>query len=275
VRPGRDEKILVSWNALAIRGMAHAGRVMGRPQWTASARSALEFIRAAMWREGRLLATCKDGRAHLRAYLDDYAFLLAAVLELLQDRFSAPDLAFASQLADVLLEQFEDSEAGGFFFTARDHERLVHRPKPGHDNATPSGNAVAAWGLGRLAAITGDERYARSAERTLELFYPQMRDYPAGFAAMAIALDELLQPPRTLILRGASEALSAWQAELAQEFLPDATVLAIPDGTPELAAPLDKPPRPEPVNAWLCRGVTCLAPMADLVNLKKTLKEQA
>jgi uncharacterized protein YyaL (SSP411 family) len=275
VRPGRDEKILVSWNALAIRGMAHAGRVLGHPEWIASARRALGFIRTAMWREGRLLATYKDGRAHLKAYLDDYAFLLAAALELLQERFDAEDLAFACKLADVLLEQFEDADAGGFFFTARDHEQLVQRPKPPHDNATPSGNAVAAWGLGRLAAITGEERYARAAERTLELFYPQMRDYPAGFAAMAIALYEALQPPRTLILRGRGEALPAWQAELVQEFLPDVTVLALPDGTPSLGAVLDKPPRPEPVNAWLCRGVTCLAPMSDLVNLKKTLKEQA
>jgi uncharacterized protein len=275
VRPGRDEKILVSWNALAIRGMAHAGRVLGRPEWIASARRALEFIRARMWREARLLATYKDGRAHLKAYLDDYAFLLAAVLELLQERFGTEELGFACQLAEVLLAQFEDAEAGGFFFTARDHEELVHRPKPGHDNATPSGNALAAWALGRLAAITGEPRFARAAERTLELFYPQMRDYPAGFAAMATALDEVLQPPRMLILRGREDALPAWQAELAQAFHPDLAVLAVPEGAAGLPAALDKPARPGPVNAWLCHGVTCLAPIADLVNLKKTLKEQA
>jgi len=92
---------------------------------------------------------------------------------------------------------------------------------------------------------------------------------------MAIALDEALEPPRTLILRGRVEALPAWQGELAREFLPDLTVLALPDGLAGLGAVLDKPPRPEPVNGWLCRGVTCLAPMSDLVHLKKTLKEQA
>ena len=275
VRPGRDEKVLVSWNALAMRGMARAGRVFGREQWIASARGALDFIRAAMWREGRLFATYKDGRAQLAAYLDDYAFLLAAVLELLQDRFSNEDLAFARALADVLLEQFEDPLDGGFFFTARDQEALIHRPKPGHDHAMPSGNAVAAWGLQRLAALAGEERYGRAAERTLELFYPQMRSHPGGFAAMAIALEEQLKPSHTLILRGKARALPAWQAALAQEFLPDVTVLAIADATPGLPQILDKPERPEPVNAWLCRGVTCLPPMADLVNLKKALKEQA
>jgi uncharacterized protein YyaL (SSP411 family) len=274
IRPGRDEKILVSWNALAMRGMARAGRVFGRSEWVESARRALQFIRGTMWRDARLLATYKDGRAHLSAYLDDYAFLLAAVLEVLQERFSAQDLGFACQLADVLLVQFEDPEGGGFFFTASDHEQLIHRPKPGHDNATPSGNAVAAWALGRLAALTGEERYARAARRTVELFYPPMRDYPAGFGAMAIALQEQLEPPRTLILRGREKALAPWQAELAREFVPDVAVLAIPDGTPNLPEVLDKPPRPEPVNGWLCQGVTCLSPLSDLVNLKKALKEQ-
>jgi len=274
VRPGRDEKVLVSWNALAIRGMAHAGRVLGREPWIASARRALDFIRSRMWRDGRLLATSKDGHAHLAAYLDDYAYLMAALIELLQSEFSLQDLEFAKQLAEVLLAQFEDAEGGGFFFTARDHEALIHRPKPGYDNATPSGNAVAAWGLGRLAALTGEQRYAAAAERTLELFYPMMRDSPAGYGAMTIALDEHLQPPGVLVLRGRPEALAGWQAELAREFLPDTTVLAIADSMSGLPPALDKPARPEPVNGWLCRGVNCLLPISDLVDLRRTLKEK-
>ncbi len=274
VRPGRDEKVLVSWNALAIRGMARAGRVFGRPEWIASARRAFDFIRERMWRDGRLLATYKDGRAHLNAYLDDYAFLIAAVLELMQADFATADLEFARQLAGVLLEQFEDREGGGFFFTARDHEPLIHRPKPGHDHATPSGNAVASWALARLAALTGEERYTRAAQRTLELFYPVMRDYPAGFAAMAIALEEQLRPPATLILRGTHEALSGWQTELAREYLPETLVLAIPDGMPGLPPVLDKPQRAGAVNGWLCRGVTCLEPIGDLSVLKNTCKEK-
>src|SRR4030095_9828093 len=112
------------------------------------------------------------------AYLDDYAFLLAAVLELLQERFSTEELGFACELAEVLLAQFEDAETGGFFFTARDHEELVHRPKPGHDNATPSGNAVAAWALGRLAAISGELRFARAAGGTPALFYSPKPQFP-------------------------------------------------------------------------------------------------
>ena len=272
-RPGRDEKILLSWNALAIRGMLHAGRVLGRPTWIASARRALGFLRSRMWREGRLLAAYKDGRAHLGGYLDDYAFLLAAMLEAMQAEFRLDDLRFAEALAQVLLDQFEDREAGGFFFTARDHERLIHRPKPGHDQAMPSGNAMAAFALARLAAITGNARYARAAERTVELFYPLMRDYPAGFATMALALEEQLTPPSVLILRGERETLSAWQADLAHVYLPDVLVLVPPADGAMLPAVLDKPARPEPASGWLCRGATCLEPISDLERLQQVLQE--
>ena len=278
IRPGRDDKALVSWNALAIRGMAHAGRVFGRPAWIDSARRALEFIRASMWRDGRLLATFKDGHGHLNAYLDDYAFTIAALLELMQAEFRPADLDFAEQLADVLLDQFEDAEAGGFFFTSRDHERLIQRPKPGHDAATPSGNAIAAWSLQRLAALTGEERYARAAERTLELFFPSLRAHPAGFASLAIALEESVSGVDTLVLRGDPALMRRWQGDLANEYLPGVVTLAIPPGVAGLPGTLDKPAAQNStfpgVNGWLCRGVTCLPPMGDLVNLKNALKIQ-
>ncbi len=274
VRPGRDEKVLVSWNALAIRGMAHAGRVFGRPEWIASARRALEFIRERMWQGGRLLATYKDGRAHLNAYLDDYAYLIAALLELLQDEYRGEDLEFAESLAAVLLEQFEDREAGGFYFTARDHEQLIHRLKPGHDNAMASGNGMAACALSRLAALTGEVRYARAAERTLELFHPPMHEHPSGYAMLLLALEEQLEPPATAILRGPALALPPWSQAMAREYLPGTLVLAIPAGTPGLPPVLDKPATAS-VNAWLCRGVTCLPPMDSLEALRKACKESA
>ncbi len=274
VRPGRDEKVLVSWNALAIRGMAHAGRVLGRPEWTISARRALDFVRRHMWQDGRLLATYKDGRAHLNAYLDDYALLVAALLERVETELRTTDLDWARALADVLLEQFEDSELGGFFFTAREHERLFHRPKPGQDQATASGNAVAAWVLGRLAALTGEARYQRAAERAVELFYPLVRAQPGGYSSMALALAEQVKPPSVLVLRGRGTELARWRASLAGEYLPDTIVLAIADGVAGLPAPLDKPARPEPVNGWLCWGVRCLEPISDLVELLSTCKEK-
>jgi uncharacterized protein YyaL (SSP411 family) len=274
VRPGRDEKVLTSWNALAIRGMARAGRVFGRADWMASARRALEFLHGRLWQGGRLLATYKDGRAQLGAYLDDHAFLVAALLELLQAEFSVRDLEWARALAGVLLDEFEDAQLGGFFFTARGHERLFHRPKPGQDQATPSGNAVAAWALGRLAALTGEARYARAAERTVALFYPSMCAQQGGYATLALALAEQLSPPAVLVLRGRGPELARWQRAFADQYLPGTLVLAVADGLPGLPAALDKPVRSEPVNGWLCRGVTCLEPVSDLVELQSLCQEK-
>jgi len=272
VRPSRDEKVLVSWNALAIRGMALAGRVFGHGEWIDSARRALAHIRLHMWRDGRLLATYKDGRAHLTAYLDDYAFLSAALLELLQCEFAQEKLEFAVELADVLLEKFYDPHAGGFYFTASDHETLIHRPKPGHDSALPSGNGMAAFALNRLAALTGDARYAEAARRTVELFFPAMQRQPAGFALLLQALDEVLVPPCTLVLRGKGDAVNAWAKEIAREYLPRTLVLAIADGAPGLPAALDKPRRAAAATGWLCRGPVCLEPIDDLNALKKACR---
>ena len=195
------------------------------------------------------------------------------MLELLQARYSNDDLAFAGRLADTLLEQFEDAESGGFFFTSRDHERLILRPKPGHDQATPSGNGVAAWALERLAALTGESRYSRAARRTVELFYPAMLDHPAGFATLSMALEEQLKPPATVVLRGSETALRGWRADLAREYLPATLLLAVPDGTENLPALLDKPARPGGVNGWVCRGVICLEPIAELATLIETCTE--
>ncbi len=278
IRPGRDEKVLVSWNALMVRGMARAGRVFGKREWIDSARRSLAFIHDTMWKDGRLFATYKDGRAHLNAYLDDYAFLIDALIEYLQADFAVEWLDFAEDVADTMLEQFEDPESGGFFFTGRDHERLIHRPKPGHDNATPSGNGVAAFALQRLAALTGDERYREAAERALERFYPTMKQYPAGFGSLMIALEEALGPPTTVILRGEPVALQDWAGTLAREYWPSTIVMAIPSGATGLPEVLDKPPAnpaEAPVNAWVCQGVTCLLPVTDLETLRNTCNKGA
>ena len=278
VRPGRDEKILTSWNALMIEGMARAGAVFDRPDWLASARRALDFIRAKLWRDGRLLATAKDGRPRLNAYLDDHAFLLSALLELLQADFRSDDLSFAQDVADALLARFEDPAAGGFFFTSHDHEALIHRMKPGFDNATPAGNGAAALALQRLGHITGKLAYLQAAERTLRLFHAQMREDVGASATLLMALEENLTPPQLLVLRARPEhanEISKWQCELAREFRPTTLLLAVTADADTLPDVLAKP-LPEkaetPVNAWLCRGVSCLPPVADLKELGLILK---
>jgi hypothetical protein len=179
IHPGRDDKVLTAWNALMIEGLAHAGRVFGRPDWLAAARRAMACIQV----------TLRDG------YLDDYAFLLLASQELQQAAPQAGDPEFAVKLGDALLERFEDKEDGGFYFTANDHEALIHRPKPGHDNSMPGGNAAAALALLRLARLTGEVRYRDAAERALRLFQPQLARTGGGTATLLMALAEALAGP--------------------------------------------------------------------------------
>jgi uncharacterized protein YyaL (SSP411 family) len=246
-----------------IAGMARAAVVFGRGDWLASAKKALGFIRGSMWRDGRLLATYKDGKAHLNAYLDDYAFLLAALLELLQAGLDPGELAFAEDLADVLLEQFEDKDKGGFFFTSHDHEKLIHRPKPGYENATPSGNGVAAFALQRLHFLTGESRYALAAERTLAQFHSELAERPSGHATLLAALEEHQRPTRTVIVRGPKSEVERWRGALAQRYAPQTMVVAIAGDPSGLPPVLDKPAGGE-ASAWVCEGTVCLAPIARL-----------
>ncbi len=271
--PGRDDKILTSWNALMIKGMARAARVFDEPVWLASAQRALDFIRSTLWRDGKLLATYKDGKAHLNAYLDDYAFLLEALLELMQAGFRKADLDFACALADALLDQFEDREHGGFFFTSHDHEKLILRMKPGHDNATPSGNGVAAFVLQRLGHLTGEPRYWDAAARAIPLFYPALQRQPSGFVSLLTALEEALTPPRTVIVRGPAQALHEWLRTLARRYRPHTVVIALPEDISGLPPALNKPPAMAGVNAWLCMGVNCLPPVSDLGTIERLLDQ--
>ena len=275
VWPARDDKILVSWNALMIRGMAMAGRAFGRKDFEESATRALDFIRSTMWRGGRLLATYKDGRAHLNAYLDDYAYLADAILELQQVRFRAAELAFAQELLEVLLKHFADPAAGGFFFTSEDHETLMHRSKSLSDEATPAGNGIAAFVLQRMGYLLGETRYLTAAERTLRAAWPALEKYPQAHTSLLLALEELVNPTEIVILRGSSSPIEAWQRELAKLYAPRRLVLAIPADASGLPPALkDKAPKAEPI-AYICRGTTCSAPINSLSALTQDLGDGA
>jgi len=279
VRPGRDEKVLTSWNALMIRGMARAARVWDDRAWLQSARAAVDFIRSTLWQgperggRARLLATHKDGKAHLNAYLDDHAFLLDALLELMQADFDARDLEFARALADILLEQFEDAEHGGFYFVSHDHERLIHRAKTAADNATPSGNGIAALALQRLGHLVGEPRYLQAAERTLRLFYPLMQQNPSAHVTLLTALEEHLAPPTLVILRGKGEALKAWHGSVSAKYRPGTLVFSVPAGVAGLPSALDKKPSGAGVQAWVCEGARCLPPLQGLSELAAALDD--
>jgi uncharacterized protein len=273
VRPGRDEKVLASWNGLMIRGMAITARVLGEASLAESAGRALDFVRREMLVDGRLLATWKDGRARFPAYLDDYAFLLDATLEMLQLRWRGEDLEFAVLLADALLEHFEDRAGGGFLFTADDHEQLLERPRPLADDALPAGNGVAALALNRLGCLLGQPRYLEAAERAVRSAMPAIRRAPSAHCALLDALEEQLDPPEIVIVRGAPKQATEWARTARLVYAPRRMVLEIPLDAEGLPVTLAEKAAPESgARAWVCRGTTCLPPVASLSELTGVLK---
>ncbi|MBV8495831.1 MAG: thioredoxin domain-containing protein, partial [Gammaproteobacteria bacterium] len=264
VRPARDDKVLTSWNALMIRGMALAALALGRADLAASATRALDFIRATLWRDGRLLATYMDGRAHLNAYLDDYVYLAEAILELGQLRFRSDELAFAQELIEVTLQHFNDEKAGGFYFTSDDHETLIHRSKTFGDDATPSGNGIAARVLVRFGHLLAEPRYLAAAERTLRAAWAALEKHPQAHVSLLSALEEVLSPPEIVILRGEAATIEAWRRELSRTYAPHRITLAIPAKASGLPPALAEKASRKAAVGYLCRGSTCSAPIESL-----------
>ncbi|OZA30457.1 MAG: thioredoxin domain-containing protein [Hydrogenophilales bacterium 17-61-9] len=262
VKPGRDDKQLTSWNALMIAGLAHAGRVMARPDWVEAAHAAIDFLHQNLWRDGRLLASYQHGEARLNAYLDDYAFLLDALLESMQAGYREADMAWARELADALLLHFEDTDAGGFFFTSHDHEALIARPKTGYDNATPSGNGVAAYALQRLGYLLGETRYLDAGARCLRVFQAQLTQQPIAYPTLLAVLEESRVPPRVILLRGPADALREWAAATMPTLGARDMMLSLPNGL-ELPDALAKP-EPDRPTAWICSGTACQPPVTAL-----------
>ncbi len=274
IEPGRDEKQLTSWNALAIKGLATAGRALERADLVDAAVAAVEFIRSHVFPDGRLLASYKDGQARFMAYLDDYAYLVDALLELLQARWDTSHLVFACELADAMLAHFEDTERGGFFFTANDHEALIHRSRPLADDATPSGNGVAAYALQRLGFLLGETRYLDAAERTLRAGWQAMDEYPHGHVTLLAALEEYLQHPEIVILRGEQAEIDRWQASAARLYAPTRLVFAIDAGAENLPGALaDRAPKAGETIAYRCVGTHCGLPVTSWEALAAELSE--
>jgi uncharacterized protein YyaL (SSP411 family) len=269
VWPGLDDKILTSWNALAIRGLALAARNLGRPDFAVAADRALDFVRTHLWRGGRLLATAKDGHAHLNAYLDDYAYLAHALLEMLQVRWKDADVAWLRALLDTMLAHFEDRQLGGFFFTSDDHEALIHRSKSFGDDAIPSGNGIAARVLIRAGYLLGETRWLAAAERTLRAGWLALSRFPHGHVSLVEALDEYLAAPEIVIVRGPADEAARWQREIGRLYAPHRLVFAIPADAPDLDPAIADKRAGAGTRAYVCRGTTCSAPLESLADLAR------
>jgi uncharacterized protein YyaL (SSP411 family) len=266
VRPGLDDKRLTAWNALMLAALAEAGAVLREPRYLDAARACADFLlRELRTQDGRLLRTWKDGRAHLAGYLEDHAFLLAALLTLYEATFEARWFAEARALADVTIERFADDERGGFFSTADDHERLLARRKDLEDTPIPSGNSAMALGLLRLARLTGEAAYEERAAGTIALLHPIAARHPQAFAHLLQAVDLLLADDvREVAIVGAGPEADALARTVRAAFRPHvvlAGAAAATDAVPLLAG---RPPGPggRPA-AYVCERFACRAPVTE------------
>lgn len=264
-RPFRDEKILTSWNGLMIKGLLLAGALLNEGRFIASAQQALHFIRQKMWQNGYLLASYKEGKAYLSAYLDDYAFLLDALITSLQITWDSNQLNFAVAIADRMLESFSDKNSGGFFFTPENHETPLYRPKTMMDDAIPAGNGVIVRVLLVLGHLVGESRYLNAAEKTLKAAWPSLLRYPAEHCALLLGLKDFLKPPQIIIIRGDEKEIKAWQDDV--QSINNYT-FAIPAETTDLPKALALKKAQGPGCAYVCRGTQCEAVITERKKLK-------
>ncbi len=268
VWPGLDDKRLAAWNALMISALAEAGAVLGEPGYLDAARDCAEFVLRDMRDpDGRLLRTFKDGRARLNAYLEDHAYLVEALLTLYESTFEPRWFAAARELADTTIERFADDERGGFFETSSDHEQLVARRKELEDTPIPAGNSSAAYGLLRLAALTGEHEYEDRAEGVLRLLHEIAERHPQAFAHLLQALDFRLSQTREVALAGPDTG--ELERVVRAKFRPHIVLAGgEPDGVPLMEGR-------EPVDgraaAYVCEQFACRRPVTEPEELEALL----
>ncbi len=271
IRPGLDDKILTAWNGLMISGMALAGRIFNCDSFIESAQQSVDFIRNNLWQGNRLLASCAKGKSHLNGYLDDYSFMLCGILQLLQSKWRQSDLEFAVNIADAMIDRFEDTEGGGFYFTSHDHEKLLYRPKTGADDAIPSGNGLAISGLLGLGYLMAETRYLQTAEKALAQFSDELQRHPSINASMSIALQKFDPAFSTVIIRGKRDDMKQWSDYINQKYIPGLQCFAIPDSIGKLPPSLAIYKSQPGTTAYVCKGNQCSPPFTDLKQLREDL----
>jgi uncharacterized protein YyaL (SSP411 family) len=273
VWPGLDDKVLTAWNGLMLAAFAEAGRFLDRPDYTAVARQNAEFLHDHLREaDGRLLRSWSAGAgARYNGYLEDYAFLADGLLALYQTTFEPRWFGWARELADRILAHFPDA-TGGFFDTSDDHEALLHRPKDVQDNATPSGNSMAAHVLLTLSLYTGDGHYWDTAEAMVAALYEPMARYPGAFAHWLAAAALILGKPLEVAVSGdpAAADTRALLAVVDSRYRPN-LIVAAGANAGEVPLLADRPQIDGAATAYVCRRFVCRLPVTEPGALEEQL----
>ncbi len=260
--PLRDDKLLTAWNALAASGLARAARVLEDDALGLAAQQTLRFLQRELCGDARLRASWREGVAAHPATLDDHAALLVALLEMLALEWDDTALDWAVELGELLLARFQDPARGGFYFTADDHEPLIHRPRPFADESTPSGNALAVRGLLALGELLGEARYLEAAEGALKAAAPLLEEQPLGHCALVTDLERWRAPEARVLLRLPEDQAQPWRVAARRGFAPERRIYRLPPDGGRLG--------PGPA-VQVCAGQRCLPEPADPETLARQL----
>ena len=283
IPPGTDDKVLTSWNALMIAALAEGFRVLEDRRYLDAAVAAADFIESALTTaDGCLLRTFRDNKAHLNAYLEDYAYLCDALVTLYEAGGEQRFLGWAENLAQQMLKEFRDEASGGFLTTSNDHEALLIRRSEPHDGAIPSANSIATTALLRLAGHLNRPAYKQAAIDAIEAFGDNVTQFPRGYCSLLASVDRLLSDPVeiALVQGHAHENFQAFHHRIGQIYLPNRIIaLSHPVTKPPATQPKQQLPlleKREPVDAqttvYICQNYTCEAPFTDLGDIPARLQ---
>ncbi len=279
IPPGLDDKVITAWNGMMLSAMAEAARVFGEDRYREAAQRTADFLLQTHARpDGRLLRTSRAGRAHLAAYLEDYAFLAEGLLDLYEAGASEAYLHAAARLAGFLMTDFLDEAQGGFFTTATHHESLILRAREGADGATPSANAVAASALARLSFHFDRQAWREAAIGAVRAYGRQIARYPRAFAKTLALVDFLTEGPIELAFVGdeTQEGLRALRRAVADQYLPNRIIATAAPGTPSSSPLLEgKQPVDGRPALYICRNFSCRQPITDPRAISNALQTSA
>ncbi|MEM6282399.1 MAG: thioredoxin domain-containing protein [Chloroflexota bacterium] len=278
IAPGLDDKVLASWNGMMLASLAEAARIMDRDDYRAAAVRCGEFLTSTMTTgEGRLYRTSKNGESKLNAYLEDYANVIDAMLELYQTTFDEKWFNHARNFANIVLEHFRAEDGAGFFDTSNDHEELVVRPRNLQDNATPSGNGMMAKQLVRLAAYTGDTRYEEAARSVIRTLASAMRQYPLAFAQSLNAADMMITGMKEVAVVGepSAEATQTLLNIIRTPYRPNVITALSPqnvDGETNIPLMNYRTMRSGQPTVYVCENFACQMPVTSPEDVERLLK---
>jgi uncharacterized protein YyaL (SSP411 family) len=278
-RPYRDEKIITAWNGLMISSLAFGGAVLEEEKYIEAATRAAEFILSILHQNGRLMRYYRNGQVVQKAFLDDYAFMTMALLDLYEASFDAKWLIEAKSLSNKMIKLFADTENGGFFLSGNDGEKLIARTKPSSDGAVPSGNSVAALVLLKLGRLTADQHFTEQGGKVLDTFSQQLEKTPAYSSVMVTALDFWLGPTKEIIITGNADKTDVKQMLklMHSTFLPNAVVL-LHESDKDNSAFYDIVPFVKnqtlidgKATAYVCEDYTCNKPVNNATEFEKLI----